>query len=98
MTFSDWQPELPGIEPRHVATTPRPFSEFQEQGLLWLFNRVYFHPLGYALTFHYDEENFLEGWSLQGDGSELWAFDMETDDAGFAKVKAFFESLVPPAA
>ena len=51
---------------------PRPFSEFQEDGLLWLVNVSVFHPRGYALTFHKDDDGIIAGWSLQGDGSEPW--------------------------
>lgn len=57
---------------------PRPFSELRDTGLLWLINRVVFHPRGYALAFTLDDMA-PEGWSLLGDGSEPWKFG---DDVG----------------
>lgn len=52
----------------------RPFSEFRTEGLLWLINTSVFHPRGYALAFHYDDEGNVTGWSLLGDGTEPWVF------------------------
>lgn len=48
----------------------RSFAEFRDSGLLWLVNRVVFHPRGYALAFHFDDEGVVTGWSLLGNGSE----------------------------
>lgn len=64
-----------------------PFQEFQALGLLWLVNRVVFHPRGYALTFHVDEDGTIKGWSMQGDGSEPWSFTEADDDEMFKAIK-----------
>jgi len=67
-----------------------PFAEFQAEGLLWLVNRVVFHPRGYALAFHVDDDMNVIGWSLQGDGTETWDFRLPptTEDELFNRVKA----------
>lgn len=67
----------------------RGFDEFREAGLLWLVNRVVFHPRGYALAFHVDD-GAVVGWTLIGDGTEVWAFGADADDECFAKVREFF--------
>lgn len=76
----------------------RPFAEFREEGLLWLVNTAVFHPRGYALSLHFendDPENLgaCTGWSLMGDGSESWRFGCDDKttamlDDLFVKVKA----------
>ena len=60
-------------------TDPRPFSELRDTGLLWLFNRVVFHPRGYALAIHSDAERdgSALGWSIMGDGTEPWSMGAE---------------------
>lgn len=64
--------------------TARPFAELRDSGLLWLLNRVVFHPRGYALAFHYEGTfpNMGEctGWSLLGDGSEPWSMGDPTPE------------------
>ena len=64
----------------------RPFSELRDSGLLWLINRVVFHPRGYALGLVPDGQsngdNYL-GWRLQGDGSEPWRFEGFDEDELF---------------
>jgi hypothetical protein len=76
----------------------RPFIDMssagEETGLLWAINRYLFHPRGFALTFHFDDDGQLTGWSLQGDGkSEVWAYDGESDDDGFLKFERYLASL-----
>lgn len=69
----------------------RLFVEFQREGLLWLVNRVVFHPRGYALAFHFsDDMETVTGWSLQGDGTETWDFRLPptTEDELFNRAKA----------
>lgn len=62
--------------------------------LLWLVNRVVFHPRGFALAFHYeDDATEPSGWSLLGDGSEVWTFTEADDDASFANVESFLAGL-----
>jgi hypothetical protein len=66
----------------------RTWDELRTSGLLWLINRVVFHPRGWALSFHYDDNGECFGWSLQGDGSEVWTMGIEGEDELFAKVQA----------
>jgi hypothetical protein len=65
-------------EDRH--STARPFSELRDSGLLWLINRVVFHPRGFALALTMHEGEPI-GWNLLGDGSEIWRFEGEEDDS-----------------
>jgi hypothetical protein len=76
-------------------TDPRPFAEMREHGLLWLINRIVFHPRGFALAFDVEEDGTVTGWVMQGDGTEVWAFDAQDDDECFAKAEAFLASLRP---
>jgi hypothetical protein len=63
----------------------RPFAELRESGMLWLINRVVFHPRGFALALDVDDKTGeAVGWSLRGDGSEVFVSDITTDDAHFA--------------
>jgi len=67
----------------------RPFSELRDEGLLWLINTTVFHPRGYALALHYDDDMNATGWSLVGDGSEPWQMPNTSEvDALFLKTKA----------
>lgn len=87
----------------------RPFAELRDSGLLWLFNRVVFHPRGYALALHFEGE-FPElgectSWSLLGDGSEPWSFGdptpeqqalgAPTEDELFARVQTLLAGQPP---
>lgn len=83
----------------------RPFSELRDTGLLWLLNRVVFHPRGFALALHYTgkfpDMGECVGWSLHGDGSEPWsmgdppaeyqALGAPTEDELFARVSALLK-------
>lgn len=70
------------------------FEQFRTVGLLWALNRYLLHPKGYAVSFHYDEpDNEVVGWELLGDGTEVWAFDNETDDSGFERFTAFIKGV-----
>lgn len=83
-------------------TDMRPFSELRDSGLLWLVNRVVFHPRGYALALHFEgvapDIGECTGWSLMGDGSEPWSMGdptpeqiakgAKTEDELFALTKA----------
>lgn len=53
-------------------------------GLLWLINRVVFHPRGFALALHTESDGRVTGWSIQGAGKEVWKFSDADDDASFA--------------
>ena len=81
-------------------TQPRPFEDMSsiepgvETGVLWAINRYIFHPRGFALAFHFDDNRRLTGWSVFGDGTkEVWAYESESDDDGFRKFEAFLASL-----
>ena len=70
------------------------FIDLSNTGLLWLINRVVFHPRGYKLALICkDGTREVEGWTLQGDGSEVCVFSESDDDAEFAKVNEFFDML-----
>lgn len=73
---------------------PRPFDEMSDEGLLWLINRTCFHPRGFALAFHKEDDGTVSGWSMMGDGSEVWTFSEQADDEDFAKVQAFLAATV----
>lgn len=75
--------------------TIRSFDELDKEhtGLLWLINRACFHPRGFALALHRDDEGKVIGWTMEGDGSEPWAFSEETDDQCFAAAEAFLAAL-----
>jgi hypothetical protein len=71
-----------------VRDDGRPFSELRDEGLLWLINTAVFHPRGYALAIHFDDNEVATGWSLVGDGSEPWQMpDSPLIDELFAKTK-----------
>lgn len=72
----------------------RPIADLLEIGLLWLINRVCFHPRGYALALHVDDDGSVTGWSMLGDGTEVWNFSNESDDENFAKVASYFRGPV----
>jgi hypothetical protein len=44
--------------------------DLEKDSLLWLINRVVFHPRGYALTYDPETGEF----TLLGDGTEPWVF------------------------
>jgi hypothetical protein len=57
----------------------RSFGELRSSGLLWLINRVVFHPRGFALALTM-RDGEPASWKLLGDGSEVWRFDGDEDD------------------
>ncbi|NEA21583.1 hypothetical protein [Actinomadura bangladeshensis] len=66
----------------------RPIAELRDSGLLWLMNRVVFHPRGLALALHADSTGQITRWSLLGDGSEAWSFPDEVDQTHFRNAEA----------
>jgi hypothetical protein len=67
----------------------RPFGDLSDSGLLWLINRVVFHPRGFALQLARREtDGEIIGWRLAGDGSELWR--MDGDEPEFDAAEATF--------
>ncbi len=83
-------------KPAPEANRGRPFDDMRATGLLWLINRVVFHPRGFALAFHVADGE-VTGWSLLGDGAEVWRFVCDDEDKHFADVAALFReaALVP---
>lgn len=61
----------------------RPLAELRTSGLLWLINRVVFHPRGFAVALHATDAGEVVGWQLLGDGGEVWSFSEEADEASF---------------
>lgn len=68
-----------------------PLADLHETGMLWLINKVVFHPRGFALAMVIQEGEFAH-WVLLGDGSEPWQFESDTDDEQFALAEATFKS------
>lgn len=66
------------------------FEDLRSNGLLWLINRVVFHPRGYALGFVYDDSKEIVGWTMYGNGSEPWIFS-ENEDEIFTKANNFLK-------
>lgn len=60
--------------------------DLQADGVLWLINRVVFHPRGFALALMSDGS-----FDLQGDGTEPWSMPARVDDQKFAAVEALFD-------
>lgn len=78
---------------RGPASKGRPFSEMRDTGLLWLLNRVVFHPRGFALGFELDADGTtVTGWQLLGHGDESWNYDTASvdEDELFRAVEALF--------
>lgn len=83
------------------ARNTLPFSDLRNEGLLWLINRVVFHPRGFALGLSWPKEAYQEdgsvvgepdGWMLLGDGMEVWAMDTDEDEL-FNKSEAFIDQF-----
>jgi hypothetical protein len=72
---------------------PRPWTDLRDSGLLWLINRVVFHPRGWAL-FLVLEAGQIIGWRLRGDGAEVWRFD-GPEDEHFARAQATLAGVAP---
>jgi hypothetical protein len=51
--------------------------EIREDGLLWLINRVVFHPRGYSLGY----DPVTKDFALLGDGTETFTFGAESVEA-----------------
>ena len=81
-----------GAEPGEAL----PWWELGTSGLLWLINRIVFHPRGLALGFH-AEDGVPYGWSLaRTPGGEPWQFDEETDAACHARAAATLAAALNP--
>lgn len=64
--------------------------DWHEDGVLWLINRVVFHPRGYALT---RQRGADPEWTIQGDGTDVWTFTNDDDDKLFVAVEALFDRM-----
>lgn len=76
-------------ESRGVGAPPeyRPLLELSESGLLWLINRVVFHPRGVALALH-EEDGEAKGWSLiTAAEGEPFSFPESVDNDGFRRAE-----------
>jgi hypothetical protein len=74
---------------RHGGAPAFDFARLSEYGVLWLLNKAVFHPRGFALSLIYEDgKNEPRGWSIEGDGSEVWSFGGDIDEeAKFAAVE-----------
>lgn len=64
------------------------WTELGESGLLWLINKVCFHPRGFALAIVTDSKTGkIKGWDLLGNGSEPWRFTEEVDNEYFHRAE-----------
>ncbi|MFE0329062.1 hypothetical protein ACFW08_20215 [Streptomyces sp. NPDC058960] len=72
-----------------MADDLRPLSELRDSGLLWLINRVAFHPRGVALALHQTPDGEVTGWRLLTSAAdEPFTFTEETDNEGFRRAEA----------
>lgn len=62
------------------ASDDFPTRELQDKGLLWLINRVVFHPRGFALALLPEVDGTVTHLRLLGDGTETITFDSEDDE------------------
>jgi hypothetical protein len=72
-----------------AASSPdyRPLLELSDSGLLWLINRVAFHPRGVALALHEEGRGVL-GWSLIAAAEgEPFSFPEPVDNDGFRRAE-----------
>lgn len=74
-------------------TDAQPFEALRTTGLLWLINRVTFHPRGYALAL-VRRGGQITGWKLLGDGTEVWRFEGD-EDQHFERVRDYLEAVGP---
>ncbi len=92
------------LRPEDTVTQPDPpasdetlglctWDDLRSTGMLWLINRVVFHPHGWALALVYKDAQVV-GWTLQGDGREVWRFEGDEDDL-FAKAQAMLAPAGP---
>ena len=66
----------------------RPLLELSDSGLLWLINRVAFHPRGVALALH-EKDGEVLGWSLvTATEGEPFSFPEPVDNDGFRRAEA----------
>jgi hypothetical protein len=76
------------------------FAALRGTGLLWLINKVVFHPRGFAFALQLEDDGSASGWTLLGDGTEPWRYEGEQDgrpidDVGFERAEAFLAAFRP---
>jgi hypothetical protein len=72
-------------------------GELRSSGLLWLINRVVFHPRGFALALHIESDGRVTGWSMMGTGKEPWRFSEADDEESFARAEETLKSAAAEA-
>lgn len=77
-----------GDQPNEPTGCEGRVVDLREDGLLWLINRVIFHPRGYALAMEMRDGEYTGRWLLQGDGSEIWRFEGVDEDEKLRRVTA----------
>lgn len=81
-------PKVCGDSMRHGGVPAFDFRRLSEYGVLWLVNRVVFHPRGFALSLVYEDgATEPRGWTIEGNGSEVWSFGGFDEDEKFAAVE-----------
>jgi hypothetical protein len=83
------------LTPEEKDLPVRPFGELRDSGLLWLINRVVFHPRGFALALVMRDGDPV-GWKLLGDGTEVWRFEGDEDEE-YQRVEATMRAAGLPA-
>jgi len=72
----------------------RPLLELSDSGLLWLINRVVFHPRGVALALH-EKDGEVLGWSLvTATEGEPFSFPEPVDNDGFNRAEATLRAVL----
>jgi hypothetical protein len=67
----------------------QPLSALRESGLLWLINRVVFHPRGLALALYQEEGGQITGWQmLAAAEGEPYSFSNRDDETGYRRAEA----------
>ena len=73
----------------------RPLDELRSSGLLWLVNRVVFHPRGFALALNLNDDGNVDGWQLVGDGTEVWSYAPDVDEDALMAAATFTLQQAP---
>lgn len=68
----------------------RPVNELMDSGLLWLINRVVFHPRGLALALWVEEDSGdVTAWRLMAAAEgEPFSFSNRDDENGYQRAEA----------
>lgn len=88
-------PPPDGRPEKHMIQV-RTFDELRSSGILWLINRVVFHPRGFAVALVLDKDKAV-GWGLFSTANPPFVYSNEDDDALFrAAEKTLAEALEKP--